>query len=135
MPFLDVRSAAPVVSTSGTVTQAADPSDGGMLVHVTGGSLTSGPKLATSVASVSDVTATATPTALPGLVAGPTGILVTAHPTLNTGVLRVSGNDVTASHGQPFAPSSSYVFSVANANELWCVIESGASGVLCVSAV
>ena len=92
------------------------------------------PSIADTIASLADVTVTGTAAPLGSLAAGPTGILVTAHPG-NTGNVRVSGSDAAIGQGQPLAPGVGVIFSVSNASALHVILEGGASGKVCVSAV
>ena len=92
------------------------------------------PSLADTGASIDDVSVTGTPTALPSLAAGPNGIVVTAHPA-NTGNVRVGWSDTTTTRGQPLPAGIGMIWSASNASALYVVLEGGASGKVCVSAV
>jgi hypothetical protein len=87
--------------------------------------------------STTDQTATGTPTALTALVRGPGGLLIMAHPLNPAGsIVRISGSDVSTTKGTPLGPGASYIdTSVANANQLYLVIEAGAAPKICTRQV
>lgn len=124
---------------TGTITTTAGPS--AQLPTALGpttpaGSLSITSALATTgPTSIDDVLATSSAVPLGSLAAGPRGICITAPLSNPVGsVIRVDGAPTTT-HGMPFSPTSSFIFQVANANQLSIIIGSGAAGVVSATAV
>ena len=136
--LLEVKAAGPVTGTP-PVAATADPTDGGLNVHIAGGTVTPvPPATAYNPVSLPDQAATGTAVALGNLPSGPGGILVTCAPTpISTAgsITRVSGSGVTATQGIPLAPGGSFVItSVLNASQLY-IIQEVAGGVISASQI
>lgn len=121
--------ASPSTATNCEVLAAPVGNEAGLLVR------NIQPPATATLASLDDVTSTTTPTAFSALARGPVGIMVTNHGLLGSGTARVSGPDVSATHGQPILQGQSVIFQVLDASALHHVAEAGASPKLCVSAV
>ena len=90
-------------------------------------------ELATTCSEIADVVVTSVATALPSLSAGPNGIAVDCS--LGTGVVRFGSSSITTTRGRRLVPPTSVVLAVANANEVYVILESAATQTIQVSAV
>ena len=135
---LEIRAAAAIPSgATAPWPGTADPTDGGLNVHISGGTI-GPPTTADNPLSLADQAATGSAVALGSLTAGPGGLLICCVPSpiSTTGsITRVSGSGVAATRGIPLAPGGSVVnTSVKNANQLY-IIQEVAGGVISVSQV